>query len=99
MTPINEIQKVSFFDDNTLMILDHRSALHIYRFAFTDDDDIIYEKLLWQLFLPNELFYALSYSHEQYAIRFPPIGIIENDIQYSIVILSDHFIYELALPQ
>ncbi|CAD8172973.1 unnamed protein product [Paramecium pentaurelia] len=97
--PINEIEKVSFFDDNTLMILDHRSGLHVYRFKFTDDGEVTYEQLLWQLFLPNELFYALSYSHEQYAIRFPPIGIIENDIQYSIVILSDHFIYELALPQ
>ncbi|CAD8169814.1 unnamed protein product [Paramecium octaurelia] len=99
MSSINEIEKISFFDDNTLMILDHRSALHVFRFAFTDDGDITYEQLLWQLFLPNELFYALSYSHEQYAMRFPPIGIIENDIQYSIVILSDHFIYELALPQ
>ncbi|CAD8102561.1 unnamed protein product [Paramecium sonneborni] len=99
LSPINEIEKISFFDDNTLMILDHQSALHVFRFTFTDDGDIIYEQLLWQLFLPNELFYALSYSHEQYAIRFPPLGIIENDIQYSIVILSDHFIYELALPQ
>ncbi|CAD8115224.1 unnamed protein product [Paramecium primaurelia] len=99
ISPINEIEKISFFDDNTLIILDHRSALHVYRFVFTDDGEITYEQLLWQLFLPNELFYALSYSHEQYAIRFPPIGIIENDIQYSIVILSDHFIYELALPQ
>lgn len=41
--PINEIEKVSFFDDNTLMILDHRSGLHVYRFTFTDDGEVIYE--------------------------------------------------------
>lgn len=45
--PINEIEKVSFFDDNTLMILDHRSGLHVYRFKFTDDGEVTYEQLLW----------------------------------------------------
>lgn len=41
--PIYEIEKVSFFDDNTLMILDHRSGLYVYRFTFTDTGEISYE--------------------------------------------------------
>lgn len=44
---IYEIEKVSFFDDNTLMILDHSSGLHVYHFLFTDDGDVTFERLLW----------------------------------------------------
>ena len=40
----------------------------------------------------------MSYSHEQFAIRFPPQGIVENDIRYSLVIVTNLYLNELVLP-
>lgn len=42
ISPIYSIEKVSFFDENTLMILDHHAGLFVYRFSFNDIGEIFY---------------------------------------------------------
>lgn len=98
---MQHIQKVSFFDSLTLMVLDRERGLFVIKIYYTEEENIFdYHILLQQLFLQyeQEQYFTMGYSLEQSAIRFPPSGVDENDINYSIVIITNLHLYEIVLP-